>query len=92
MVGQHHQLSGHEFEQAPEVGNGQGSLMCYRGWGCKESDATELKTTLNFQRKNLALGRKVEMLVVPMVDLGRLRSLLETTVPEWFSTASLYTS
>ena len=29
MVGWHHQLDGPEFEQAPEVGNGQGSLACY---------------------------------------------------------------
>ena len=28
MVGWHHQLNGHEFEQAPEVGDGQGSLAC----------------------------------------------------------------
>ena len=30
MVGWHHQLDGHEFEQAPGVGDGQGSLACYR--------------------------------------------------------------
>ena len=30
MVGWHHQLSGHEFEQAPRVGDGQGSLACCR--------------------------------------------------------------
>ena len=29
MVGWHHQLGGHEFEQAPLVGDGQGSLSCY---------------------------------------------------------------
>ena len=36
MVGWHHQLDGHEFEQAPGVGDGQGSLTCYSPWGCKE--------------------------------------------------------
>ena len=41
MVGWHHQLNGHEFEQAPEVGDRQGSLVCCSPWGCKESDATE---------------------------------------------------
>ena len=41
MVGWHHQLDGHEFEQAPGVGNGQGSLVCCSPWGCKESDMTE---------------------------------------------------
>ena len=41
MVGWHQQLDGHEFEQAPEVGDGQGSLACYSRWGHKESDTTE---------------------------------------------------
>ena len=38
MVGWHHQLNGHEFGQAPGVGNGQ---ACYTLWGRKESDMTE---------------------------------------------------
>ena len=41
MVGWHHQLHGHEFEQAPGDGEGQGSLTCCSPWGCKESDMTE---------------------------------------------------
>ena len=41
MVGWHHQLDGHEFEKAPGVGDGQGSLECYSPWGCKVSDTTE---------------------------------------------------
>ena len=41
MVGWHHQLNGHEFEQALEVGDGQGSLGCCSPWGHKESDMTE---------------------------------------------------
>ena len=56
MVGWHHQLDGHEFEQAPGVcthththclqltvilGEGQGSLVYCSPWGCKESDTTE---------------------------------------------------
>ena len=32
---------GHEFEQAPGDGKGEGSLVCYSPWGCKESDTTE---------------------------------------------------
>ena len=31
----------HEFEQAPGVGDGQGSLVCCSTWGHKESDMTE---------------------------------------------------
>ena len=41
MVGWHHQLDGHEFEQAPGVGDGQGSLVCCGPWGCKELDTAE---------------------------------------------------
>ena len=40
MVGWHHQLNGHEFEQALGVGDGQGTLTCCSSWGCKESDMT----------------------------------------------------
>ena len=41
MVGWHHWLNGHEFEQASGVDNGQGHLACCSSWGCKESDTTE---------------------------------------------------
>ena len=41
MVGWHQQLNGHEFEQAPGVDDGQGSLACCSPWGHKESDMTE---------------------------------------------------
>ena len=41
MVGWHHWLDGHEFEQAPGVGDGQGSLVCCSPWGRKESDTTK---------------------------------------------------
>ena len=42
MVGWHHQLNGHKFEQAPGVGDGQGSLACCSPWGRKELDSNEL--------------------------------------------------
>ena len=41
MVGWHHWLDGHEFEQALGVGDGQGSLACCHPWGLKESDTIE---------------------------------------------------
>ena len=41
MVGWHHQLDGHEFEQALGVGDGQRGLECCSSWGRKESDVTE---------------------------------------------------
>ena len=36
MFGWHHRLNGHEFEQAPGVGDGQASLTCYSPWGHEE--------------------------------------------------------
>ena len=41
MVGWHHWLDGHEFEQALGNGEGEGSLMCCSPWGHKESVMTE---------------------------------------------------
>ena len=41
MVGWHHELNGHEFQQAPGVGDGTGSLVCQSPWGHKEADTTE---------------------------------------------------
>ena len=41
MVGWHHHLDGHEFEQVPGAGDGQGSLVCCSPWGCKELDMTK---------------------------------------------------
>ena len=41
MVGWHHQRNGHEFEQAPGDGEGQGGPAGYSSWGHKESDTTE---------------------------------------------------
>ena len=41
MVGWHHRLNGHEFEQALGVGDGQGGLACCSPWSRKESDTTE---------------------------------------------------
>ena len=41
MVGWHHWLKGHEFEQGLGFGDGQGSLACCSPWDHKESDTTE---------------------------------------------------
>ena len=55
MVGCHHWLDGHEFEQAPGVGDGQGSLACCSPWGHKELDTTEW---LNWTQLIVATGSK----------------------------------
>ena len=56
-VGWHHQLNGHEFEQALRVGDGQGSLACCSPWGGKESDTTKWLnwTDLNIRMKIRAI-------------------------------------
>ena len=40
VAGWHHQLNGHESEQTPGDGEGQGSLLCWSPWGHTESDTT----------------------------------------------------
>ena len=54
MVGWHHWLNGHEFEQALGVGDGEGSLVCCSPWGPKESDTTEQLNWM-FQEKLTSL-------------------------------------
>ena len=41
MIGWYHRLDGHEFEQAPGVGDEQGSLACYSPWDHRELDIPE---------------------------------------------------
>ena len=41
MVGWHHQLNGHKFEQVPGDGEGQGGLTCCSPWGRKDTDTSE---------------------------------------------------
>ena len=59
MVGWHHRLNEHEFEQAPGVGDRQGSLACCSPWGCKELERTEqLNLTEQSAPLNKISGRK----------------------------------
>ena len=52
MVGWPHRLNGHEFDEAPGDGEGQGSLACRSPWGRKESDTTE---KLNKNKASISL-------------------------------------
>ena len=71
MVGWHHGLEEHEFEQAAEVGDGQGSLACCSLWVCKESDMTE---QLNGQvNDGLLLNHKKEQNSSICIDVDRPR-------------------
>ena len=58
MVGWCHGLNGHEFEQAPGVGDGQGTVACSSPWSCKESDTIEwLMLKLKLQYFGLLMQR-----------------------------------
>ena len=52
MVGWHHQLNGHEFEQALGDGEGQGRLAHCSPWGCKELDTTEQQQQQIYNNQN----------------------------------------
>ena len=55
MVGWHHQLNGHEFEQIPGDSEGQESLACCSPWGHKESDKTQQLNNNPKKRKEIKL-------------------------------------
>ena len=57
MIGWDHQLSGHEFAQAPGNGDGQGSLVCCSPWGRKELDTTE---QLNNNKEPINVGMRIQ--------------------------------
>ena len=56
MVGWHHRLDGHEFEQALGVGDGQGNLECCSPCGCRESDTAERLNNNTYLRKILCVN------------------------------------
>ena len=69
MVGWHHQLNGHEFEQAPGVGDGQGSLVSCSPWGHKEWDmAEQLNSNTTERRSNLSILKKSTLNVIGRTD------------------------
>ena len=66
MVGWHHQLKEHEFEQALVVGEGQGSPVCCSSQGQKESDTTE---QLN-NNKNVKIGFESWSNILQIINTG----------------------
>ena len=70
MVGWHHQFNGHEFEQALGDGEGQGSLVCCRPWGRKDSDTTE-----RLNNNNLFNGASLVAQMVKVKNLPTCRVL-----------------
>ena len=93
MVGWHHQLDGHEFEQAPGASKGQGSLVCCSPWGRKESHMTY---GLNNNKLVNTLGGQLGNTQLPLAGSGAWRfsaSLPRPLVPQgcWRGAAPLCT-
>ena len=65
-VGWHQWLNGHEFEQAPQNDEGQGSLVCCSPHGCKESDTTE---QLNNQQRTWGKFYKIKYLYRKILNI-----------------------
>ena len=65
----HHWLDGHEFEQAPGVGNLQGSLECCNPWGFKELDMTEQLNWTTTIREDIYCASG-ELLFYPYAELS----------------------
>ena len=74
MAGWHFQFNGHEFEQAPGDGEGQGSLACCSPWSCKELDMTE--------QQSLKLYYEIECYVCQFLliylNLGRIACVINS--------------
>ena len=62
-IGWHHWLNGHEFEQTLGDGEGQGSLVCYSPWGCKEDWKTTNEMTTNISDKCYSLQSTLTFIV-----------------------------
>ena len=73
MVGWHHRLNGHEVEQAPGVGDRQGSLACCSPWGCKESDMTEQQ---NWSERGQS--ERAVCCMIPTIQLSWKAKIMET--------------
>ena len=82
MVGCHHPLNGHEFEQTQGDGGGQGSLVCCSPWGCKELGMTQQLN--NNSNSNNCEGRAFQIVLVvknPPVNAGDTGDA--SLIPEW---------
>ena len=75
MVGWHHWLNGHEFEQALGVGDGQGSLACCSSWACKESKTTEQLNWTDMIFQSFSLLSQSPLLTFELLLIHRLNFL-----------------
>ena len=70
MVEWHHWLNGHEFEQGPGAGDGQGGLACCSPWGRKESDMTEQLNWTELNQRVQIFSYKICKFSKPNLKLG----------------------
>ena len=83
MVGWHHQLNEHEFDQAPGVGDGQGSLACCSPWGCRVAilflEEDEEVSPQVFDRMLQSLIHQRDFKEVKAVIIGRFQDATKMT-------------
>ena len=72
MVGWHHRLNGHEFEQALGIGDGQGSLVCCSPRGWEESDTTEQLNWTDSSSMKYTIGVLIEISLNLWTVLGNM--------------------
>ena len=83
LVGWHHWLNGHEFEQAPWDGKGQGSRVCCSPWGGKELDMTErLNNNISMRRNQAKSPLHYHILINQIVSDSRINFI---NLAEFFS-------
>ena len=70
MIGWHHWLNEHEFEQVLGDDEVQGSLVCCTPWGCKESDMTEWLNSNNFFNLTCLLQETLAAQETVVRDIG----------------------
>ena len=70
MVGRHHRINGHEFEQAPGDGDGPGSLACCSPLGHKGLDTTERLNNSRYLTYNWGLPGDSKNLPTNIGDVG----------------------
>ena len=75
MARWHHQLDGYEFEWTPEVGDEQGSLVCFNSWGRKESHTSELLNWTELKHRKNKIKQKNSCLLNKK-DLTQILALL----------------
>ena len=80
MVGWHHRLNGHEFEQAPGDSEGQESLACCSLWSCKESDTAEELNNNNALFRFPFLPSILFLFQHPIQDIHHILASLDMTV------------